>query len=79
MFVIAVNHLLDVVVFVVVALVSDVLLAVGPVLRGGNGADDWQDKPSLFPILTTPLSILETTPLAPSLLPMSPRRSRLLR
>ena len=79
MFVVAVNHLLDVVVFVVVA---DVLPIADPVADGGK-----------VPVIATaarrplipaaPRVILETTPLSlplvPSLSPMSPWRSRLLR
>ena len=49
MFAVAVNHLLDVVVvmFVVIAAVSDVLPVVDPVATVGNGAGDWRDGLSL--------------------------------
>ena len=47
--VVAVDHLLDVVVVVVVAFVSDVLPVADPVADGGNGAGDWRDRLSLSP------------------------------
>ena len=47
MFVVAVDHLLDVV--VVVAVVADVLPVADPVAAVGNGPGDWHDSLSLDP------------------------------
>ena len=85
MFVVAVNHLLDVVVVasVVIALVSDVLPVADPVSAVGNGAGDWRDRLTPSPIIVPTIATQETVqlpvPLVPSLPPMSPWRSRLLR
>ena len=49
MVVVAVNHLQDVVVSVVITAVSDVLPVAEPVANGGNGAGDWRNGPPLSP------------------------------
>ena len=67
--VVAVNHLLDVVVGVVIVAVADV----PPAAAGGDGAGDWRNGASLSPIIVANGATLETTPLSVPLAPSLPK------
>ena len=76
MFVVVLDHLLDVNLVVVVAVVADVLSVADPVAAVNNGATDWRDNLylCLTPVPATRCATWETTPWP---VPTRPCRCRL--
>ena len=58
-FVVAVDHLLDVVVVMVAVVIADVLPVADPVADGGDGAGDWHDSLLVDPNCCHPLRSIE--------------------